>query len=73
MMGLAVVRYISIHAPRVGSDVTGFTNKLRNWISIHAPRVGSDLRKAVRRVLVLKISIHAPRVGSDARKGKADT
>ena len=33
---------ISIHAPRVGSDVSGFLIFVRCSISIHAPRVGSD-------------------------------
>ena len=34
---------ISIHAPRVGSDITGLENKITlDSISIHAPRVGSD-------------------------------
>ena len=33
---------ISIHAPRVGSDLTGPGSQLPAGISIHAPRVGSD-------------------------------
>ena len=33
---------ISIHAPRVGSDVRSFRVDSCNGISIHAPRVGSD-------------------------------
>ena len=33
---------ISIHAPRVGSDVLGGDIRLDLGISIHAPRVGSD-------------------------------
>ena len=64
----ALVRYlhdvISIHAPRVGSDL-----RLRDFvwyfrISIHAPRVGSDgfLNSLP---MIIDISIHAPRVGSD--------
>ena len=36
------VDYISIHAPRVGSDCTTRTCIRRAGISIHAPRVGSD-------------------------------
>ena len=35
--------YISIHAPRVGSDISASCGTLdRKIISIHAPRVGSD-------------------------------
>ena len=57
-------KFISIHAPRVGSD-----NKLNGLgdisvISIHAPRVGSDAGGGGM-VLLTDISIHAPRVGSD--------
>ena len=42
---IAVRRYgsISIHAPRVGSDLTSLCFLLVSKISIHAPRVGSDL------------------------------
>ena len=61
---------ISIHAPRVGSDVEIYARNPRGrLISIHAPRVGSDRRKGASRALIL-ISIHAPRVGSDPRLGR---
>ena len=33
---------ISIHAPRVGSDITDNLHSIISRISIHAPRVGSD-------------------------------
>ena len=39
---LRVVDPISIHAPRVGSDVFLFGLLRHIEISIHAPRVGSD-------------------------------
>ena len=57
---------ISIHAPRVGSDL-GFIVKTAEEaaISIHAPRVGSDLLRSSGALHLRKISIHAPRVGSD--------
>ena len=57
--------WISIHAPRVGSDDGLVASRFVLAISIHAPRVGSD--EAAFRVLLdfLDISIHAPRVGSD--------
>ena len=59
---------ISIHAPRVGSDIPHFTVKNRlDDISIHAPRVGSDLLNTVAVLSAEGISIHAPRVGSDSR------
>ena len=38
-----MARKISIHAPRVGSDLQGYdTSIAMTKISIHAPRVGSD-------------------------------
>ena len=40
--GVGVVDSISIHAPRVGSDLRGQTPCMIISISIHAPRVGSD-------------------------------
>ena len=41
--GLVGLLEISIHAPRVGSDVRGLApDDLELLISIHAPRVGSD-------------------------------
>ena len=36
---------ISIHAPRVGSDIDGLLHPRERGISIHAPRVGSDSEK----------------------------
>ncbi len=35
---------VSIHAPRVGSDLATLTSFPRSYVSIHAPRVGSDER-----------------------------
>ena len=56
---------ISIHAPRVGSDLwVDFLLYWGTWISIHAPRVGSD-GAHLDRAEIVDISIHAPRVGSD--------
>ena len=70
-LGLEMPEYIllriSIHAPRVGSDVKTRYNALQNrYISIHAPRVGSDTGIVHRNAALTVISIHAPRVGSDA-------
>ena len=64
--------WISIHAPRVGSDVLCGAIFAGEAISIHAPRVGSDSK----RILIGcfgKISIHAPRVGSDVKRGAVET
>ena len=58
---------ISIHAPRVGSDVNHVPAVLALGISIHAPRVGSDSTVGGH-AGSLGISIHAPRVGSDVYK-----
>ena len=59
--------HISIHAPRVGSDVGITKLPSDERISIHAPRVGSD-RAFLRGGQTGGISIHAPRVGSDSRQ-----
>ena len=58
--------YISIHAPRVGSDLREYDTSGRNIISIHAPRVGSDMGRDTLNNHI-NISIHAPRVGSDGK------
>ena len=58
---------ISIHAPRMGSDLLTFVILVgRCGISIHAPRMGSDSTILVKRSGVITISIHAPRMGSDS-------
>ena len=60
----AKAQTISIHAPRMGSDLLAKVRE--NWpiISIHAPRMGSDRDKA-QTWHQCGISIHAPRMGSD--------
>ena len=61
------LHWISIHAPRVGSDVQ--TSRAgAGTISIHAPRVGSDICSSGSSGQQFAISIHAPRVGSDCSK-----
>ncbi|AUD73251.1 hypothetical protein NRBB09_1410 [Bifidobacterium breve] len=56
---------ISIHAPRMGSDVRVIARMpFGDPISIHAPRMGSDRRGRHLPGRQL-ISIHAPRMGSD--------
>ena len=58
-------QFISIHAPRVGSDMRFSVQYVAaGTISIHAPRVGSDWTGRIPRFRIF-ISIHAPRVGSD--------
>ena len=58
--------FISIHAPREGSDhrEKSYVSD-SDTISIHAPREGSDTDWAVLPDSPLDISIHAPREGSD--------
>ena len=63
--GAALRGAISIHAPRVGSDIKSVSITPNPVISIHAPRVGSDCNFCTIRYAV-NISIHAPRVGSDS-------
>ena len=57
--------YISIHAPRGGSDRGCWGAPSPTFtISIHAPRGGSDIQLRFH-FFVYLISIHAPRGGSD--------
>ena len=57
---------VSIHAPRVGSDVPPrLEARPPPHVSIHAPRVGSD-PDTTNLILFETVSIHAPRVGSDS-------
>ena len=63
--------FISIHAPRMGSDFGGVgVDEPFAVISIHAPRMGSDGRADGVAGLGL-ISIHAPRMGSDRNRPPA--
>ena len=64
LLGPLPCLFISIHAPRRGSDLPHFKFVSTNGISIHAPRRGSDFvfRKSSSQKI---ISIHAPRRGSD--------
>ena len=58
--------FISIHAPREGSDhVVAAAFLLPDKISIHAPREGSDDMLRMRILHFNNISIHAPREGRD--------
>ena len=65
-MNAAEAWYISIHAPRTGSDEAHRPCGKGFVISIQAPRTGSDIRHAERHNQHGHISIHAPRTGSDA-------
>ena len=62
--GEVASRFISIHAPRMGSDIPVRGLQRQSQISIHAPRMGSDLVE-VGDASHVGISIHAPRMGSD--------
>ena len=56
---------ISIHTPRMGSDVPLFLcDSCYPTISIHTPRMGSD-GIILPLCANLSISIHTPRMGSD--------
>ena len=55
---------ISIHTPRMGSDLTYKQDDAGSLISIHTPRMGSDHIRQVMRACA-SISIHTPRMGSD--------
>ena len=57
--------WISIHAPRGGSDIQFVAKGQGKGISIHAPRGGSDLHPTCWSKSRAIISIHAPRGGSD--------
>ena len=57
--------FISIHAPREGSDWQAAGYWRDTDISIHAPREGSDKQEKDEREKERSISIHAPREGSD--------
>ena len=57
-------QYISIHAPRTGSDLSVTVYCFISVISIHAPRTGSDMGVGEAQTPA-PISIHAPRTGSD--------
>ena len=56
---------ISIHAPRMGSDIPCYASIPDCYISIHAPRMGSDDQMKEVQDYAESISIHAPRMGSD--------
>ena len=56
--------WISIHAPRGGSDPLPPSSGAGERISIHAPRGGSDVLRTAAYSFA-SISIHAPRGGSD--------
>ena len=65
--------FISIHAPRTGSDAGGQARRRNEHpISIHAPRTGSDAGGQARRRNEHPISIHAPRTGSDPTAARCD-
>ena len=58
---------ISIHASRVGGDLTSGYFKYLWFISIHASRVGGDADARQAHPASGDISIHASRVGGDTR------
>ena len=64
------VGWISIHAPRVGSDSRVlWQQQLAINISIHAPRVGSDLRKSPVAIILPEFQSTLPVWGATAGSG----
>ena len=63
-MKVVTIEIISIHAPRMGSDVDPASEVKVTWISIHASH-GKRHDKRFRFCSAKCISIHAPRMGSD--------
>ena len=59
---------ISIHAPRVGSDVLSTDRGIAIPISIHAPRVGSDAMSALSRCVLLLFQSTLPVWGATLAK-----
>ena len=59
--------FISIHAPRTGSD-EGW-KAILEWVEDFNPRSPHGERQTIwnNRLVILSISIHAPRTGSDFR------
>ena len=52
--------YISIHAPRTGSDPQGARHRLPRDISIHAPRTGSDYGRTQSEALAAHFNPRSP-------------
>ena len=68
-LGEVLAVFISIHAPRMGSDNDNNVLTPDFKISIHAPRMGSD-RTRRWPLHGSAISIHAPRMGSDKARAR---
>ena len=62
------IGFISIHAPRTGSDVGARVKRDFTAISIHAPRTGSDRRKAMYNIIVYEFQSTLPARGATASK-----
>ena len=58
---------ISIHAPRVGRDLNGFTINTSLRISIHAPRVGRDHKTNNHSIILRKFQSTRPVWGATTR------
>ena len=72
---VADVVEISIHAPRVGSDLLGSAGFWGYLISIHAPRVGSDVERVTVGTTWTNFNPRSPcgeRRGDHAPAGAAD-
>ena len=68
--GLVSGIYISIHAPRMGSDrISCATRKHAIYFNPRSPH-GERPRRNEMKEKAMRISIHAPRMGSDNGKEK---
>ena len=63
-MSSSALNILTIHAPRMGSDLPACSVYTPDPVSIHAPRMGSD-NDGGRSRGTIEVSIHAPRMGSD--------
>ena len=60
--------YVSIHAPRVGSDGWLFINPVFYYCFNPRPPCGERQKAVIITTRIIHVSIHAPRVGSDPSK-----
>ena len=58
--GMKPTLSISIHAPRMGSDLSGILGYVADLISIHAPRMGSDALDGAPVAVVLDFNPRSP-------------
>ena len=55
-----IVKVVSIHAPREGSDLQGIDTQPTRAVSIHAPREGSDIAAHIAAVFLWSFNPRSP-------------